>query len=295
MRHTILVSLCFLMFLSGCTKTRIVPIEQLTGQNYYDAQANITQEQSNPQATQEVITTVLCERFAAPTGYVRETGVDFGSFLQKLPLVPPNQAPKQYDGNYAGMDKTAAVIDLPVSSSNYENAGDSVIRLLATYLYNRAEYSKIAFTIGDNFSFDFDSWRNGKILERVNDTLSWKDGGDISDGSDNFQKYLDTLFTYATVRTLRADLKSKDAEAPMEIGDILIDEEGTSCVLVVDLAKDTQGNVIYLLAGGSSLSQQMSVLKNPGQDSPWYTHAPSLTTPNAVFSTQYRYTMQFSE
>ena len=122
------------------------------------------------------------------------------------------------------------------------------------------------------------------------------DGGDISDGEENFRKYLDTLFTYATVRTLKGDLKAKDKEAQVEIGDILMDENASSCAIIVDLAVDAEGNVVYILASGGSTAQQMSVLKNPSQQdlSPWYVHSPTVSTPNMVFPTETRYVFDFS-
>jgi hypothetical protein len=143
-----------------------------------------------------------------------------------------------------------AVLDIPVGKKNLQQCADAIMRLRAQYLLDQERAAEISFA--DN---------NGK---KYNYPVSQ---------STPFESYLETVFSYCGTLSLERQLKKATNFYSMEPGDVLI--KGGSpghAVIVVDMAVNSQGRKIYLLAQSYMPAQDIHVLKNPANNSlnPWY-------------------------
>src|SRR5690606_34563810 len=95
-------------------------------------------------------------------------------------------------------------------------------------------------------------------------------------GSDDsytvFRKYLDVVFSYAGTLSLAKELMPVPLKQ-VRPGDVLI--QGGSpghAVIVTDVAVDSAGNKIFMLAQSYMPAQEIHVLRNPYNKaiSPWY-------------------------
>jgi len=208
---------------------------------------------------------------ALPSGYKRVDGRDttFGRWLRRVPLKADatvylyNGQPKRYQG------AQYAVLDVPVGNKDLQQCADAVMRLRAEFFYGRKMYDRIWFT--DN---------NGK-------KYSCPPGADRP----RFKKYLEQVYAWCGTLSLEKQLKKVAAFKDIQPGDVLI--KGGSpghAVLVMDVAVNSSGEKIYLLAQSYMPAQSIHILKNPMDESlsPWYKAGDELNikTPEWDFTQQ---------
>jgi hypothetical protein len=84
---------------------------------------------------------------------------------------------------------------------------------------------------------------------------------------------MEYIFMYANTASLKQQLKSIPKQE-VQIGDILVQSGNPvgHAVIVVDIAQDTNGNKIALLAQSYMPAQELQILKNPNtkDNNPWY-------------------------
>ncbi|MDR0228167.1 MAG: DUF4846 domain-containing protein [Flavobacteriaceae bacterium] len=198
-------------------------------------------------------------RYNTPEGYTRTTYADkdFGYHLQHLPLKPYGEKVLYYNGKEKNTTNVyTSVIDLPIGTKDLHQCADATMRLRADYLYNQKRYKEIAF----NFIVD------GKP-RYYTDYVA----GDYS--TEKYWNYMEHIFNYANTASLKQQLKSIP-KTQVQIGDILVQSGNPvgHAVIVVDIAQDTNGNKVALLAQSYMPAQELQILKNPRNKnhSPWY-------------------------
>ena len=200
------------------------------------------------------------ERFLVPDGY-RRTWVDSNSFafyLRNLKLKTFDARVTYYDGTpKANEDIYISVVDMEIGNRDLQQCADAVMRLRAEYLYSCVKYDDIHF----NFISD------GKPRYYMDYAA-----GDYS--YLKFRKYLDYVFSYANTRSLNRELLSRDGIDDMQIGDVLIQTGNPygHAVIVVDMAENTNGEKLFILAQSYMPAQDIQILvnRNDPQISPWY-------------------------
>jgi len=219
--------------------------------------------------------TLLYQRFSPPPGYAR-VAADSGSFahyLRHLPLKPPGSKVLLHDGREkANADIYEAVVDLPIGKKDLHQCADAIIRLRAEHLWRSGQFDKIHFNLTNGFRVDYDRWRKGGRVKVVGNHTNWEQKAAVSNTYDTFWKYLEFVFTYAGTLSLSKEMRPT-AVSEIQIGDVFI--QGGSpghAVIVVDLATDSAGKKMFLLAQSYMPAQEIQILKNPqnGKLSPWY-------------------------
>lgn len=218
---------------------------------------------------------LLLLRFQPPAGYQRpvaDTG-SFGFYLRHLPLRPPGSKVRLFDGREKPNDGVyAAVVDLPIGDKDLHQCADAVIRLRAEYLWQNAQFDRIHFNLTNGFRMDYRRWRQGERLKVSGNKTDWVPGARPSDSRATFWAYLETVFSYAGTLSLAKELKPV-AVSDIRVGDVFIlGGSPGHAVLVVDLALDTTGKKIMLLAQSYMPAQEIQILQNPSDPSlsPWY-------------------------
>jgi hypothetical protein len=169
-----------------------------------------------------------------------------------------------YDGRLkANQTAQFAVLDIPVGKKDLQQCADAVMRLRAEYLYSQQRFSEISFA--DN---------NGK---------KYICPADID--RPGFERYLEKVFSYCGTLSLEKQLRPVTDIQP---GDVLI--KGGSpghAVIVMDVAVNSQGGKIYLLAQSYMPAQDIHVLRNfQNELNPWYiTGQQEIRTPEWTFKT----------
>ena len=157
-----------------------------------------------------------------------------------------------------------AVLDIPVGKKDLQQCADAIMRLRAQYLFDHKRFAEISFS--DN---------NGKKYEYA------------PGRSDSFDRYLERVFSYCGTLSLEKQLK-KTSMANIQPGDVLI--KGGSpghAVIVVDVAVNSGGERVFMLAQSYMPAQDIHILRNPAANDthPWFkvTSNPLINTPEWTF------------
>lgn len=304
--------LALVLVLAGCQpQPRIVPIETLTPQTQGPVVADPGAQDDALQASQQPAETpyarindageTIQQRINPPQGYSRtsaQTG-SMAAYLRSYPLLESGSRVKLHTGESRTDAGEAAVMDVSLGEKNYEGPAGSMVRLLAEYFYSQSRYDDIEFTLGVQFAYDFNHWREGKVLQVDGNSIKWVSGGQSGDDGENFEKYLQTLFRHVSVDTMKKDMTLIENPDSNEIrtGDVFIgkDKNGkTICAMVVDICQSDVSDARYmLLAQGGSPAQMLHIVENPGdaENSPWYDcgFSNELVTPDASYDIESRY------
>jgi len=212
------------------------------------------------------------ERFILPKGYKREESEigTFAYFLRNLSLKDHGSPVLLYNGKRKANNIYEAVVSMDIGKKDLQQCADAIIRLRAEYLYQEKKYEKINFSFTNGFEASFDKWIEGNRIKVIKDKVFWEKVAEKGNNYDIFREYLEMVFIYAGTMSLEKDLVPVDYK-DMEIGDVFI--QGGSpghAVIVFDLAVNHLGEKVYLLAQSYMPAQEIHILQNPNNSSPWY-------------------------
>lgn len=156
-----------------------------------------------------------------------------------------------FDGQLkANQDVQFAVIDISKGNKDLQQCADAIIRLRAEYFYANKQFSAISF------------WDNDKRCFKLGNHTDRK----------HFDEYLEKVFVHCGTISLSKQLKQIKINE-MKIGDVLI--KGGSpghAMIVMDMAINPSGKIIYILAQSYMPAQDIHIVKNSsheGKDA-WY-------------------------
>ena len=195
-------------------------------------------------------------RFKVPKNYTRVTYEkgSYAEYVRNLPLEYYGRKMYEYDGKLAEhQDWSASVIKTQFHSKGWLQCADCVMKLLGDYLYNKGK--------ADELVFDFAS---GRRLSFAN-------------YSGSYEKYMSDVYMNANTSSLKAQKES----IKLSLKDIfpgayfIMDKDRVHeyghAIFVIDVARNDKGEVAFLLAQGSTPSQDMYIFQNPlHPDDPWY-------------------------
>jgi hypothetical protein len=192
------------------------------------------------------------DQIPIPEGYER-TVVESGSFavwLRKIGLKADNTV-YLFDGSKkANQSAQFAVLDISVGKKNLQQCADAVMRIRAEYLFSKTYFDKIIFTDNNGTPYVFRQPHNRT----------------------NFDAYLNRVFGMCGSASLSKQLRYSTMRQILP-GDVLIRGGFPGhAVIVMDVAVDSVGNKIYLLAQSYMPAQDIHILNNPSNKklSPWY-------------------------
>jgi hypothetical protein len=204
---------------------------------------------------------ILYKRFSVPSGFERLTldSNSFGQYLRELPLKKSGTHVKYFDGRSKTKENVyCAVIDQEIDPVDLQQCADAVMRLRGEYLFKMKKYDQIHFNfVSDNKPRYFKDYANGDY--------SYK----------KFRAYMKYVFSYANTGSLKNELQQVENFEDIAPGDVFI-QSGSPyghAVIVVDVAIDSQGKKIFMLAQSYMPAQETQILINPNNPhvSPWYT------------------------
>jgi len=208
----------------------------------------------------------LVDRFPPPPGAKRDACAPhgFGAYLRGIPLLPAGSPVLLHNGGRKWrQDAHAAVLDVSVGTKDLQQCADAVMRLRAEHLFAAGRQDEIAFNLTNGFRVPWARWRKGSRVCVTGNRCEWIDGAMTDSSHAALLSYLEFVFTYAGSLSLSLELKPAST-APIEAGDVII--QGGSpghAVIVLETARDAQGQVYCLLAQSYMPAQQIHVLRNP--------------------------------
>lgn len=203
-----------------------------------------------------------------PDGFIRLTlrNDSFGKWLLTVKLKKDKKV-YLFDGKEKP-NQTAqfAVIDISAGKNNLQQCADAVMRLRAEYLFANQKYTDIIFKDNNGKAFPFGEPYNVY----------------------NLRLYLDRVFASCGTASLSKQLHKKNMTT-IQAGDVIIRGGFPGhAVIVMSVAENKEGKIIYLLAQSYMPAQDIHVLNNPINKSlsPWYqiNDQALIKTPQYTFS-----------
>ena len=199
-------------------------------------------------------------RILLPEGFKRANyrTEELGNFLENLPLYPIDREVHYYNGKIKPRNNIYnSVVKLDIGKRDLHQCADAVMRLRADYLYQQKRYKDIKFNfLSDGKPRTFTNYAKGDYAYPT------------------YWKYLEYIFAYANTASLHDELPRVKTTQEVKIGDTFI-QKGSPighAIIVVDLAKDSTGKTIVLLAQSYMPAQEIQILNNWNNSklSPWY-------------------------
>lgn len=225
---------------------------------------------------EEVPARRIANSFTPPAGFVRSTEAagSYGDWLRYLPLAAPGTPVRNHNGREkANQASAAAVIAIDVGRRDLQQCADAVMRLRAEYLRaaGRAADLSFKFTSGDGFPYS--RWLDGERPRVRGNRVGWTQGAGAADSRGQFRSWLDVIFTYAGTWSMVRDSEPVASLSALRIGDVLIQGGFPGhALLVVDLARNPEGETAVLLAQSYMPAQSLHVVVNPADQAggAWY-------------------------
>jgi hypothetical protein len=216
----------------------------------------------------------IVERFSPPTGYERFP-VDLKSFafwLRQMPLLPEDSPVKDFKNRIfkKSTDSTiAAVVAYDIKGRNLDQCIDILLRFWAEYLVENNRQNEIQFPLPDGLILSWIDWANGLRPKFKREHFYLKINAKSNNSNQNFKRYLNTIFEYSSTQTFFHYYKDINPDS-LQIGDFIV-KKGTKghVVIIVDLARNKEGNLIALIGQGDTPACQFYLL-NYKKDNPWF-------------------------
>jgi len=266
-----LFCICILLiglFITGCENVRLENPAKLPF-NMFDNKENAV----NILINKEGLT--IKDRYLPIEGYSRveyEEG-SFGEFLRNQKLKPYGEKVLYYDGREKSSKEIYdSAFDVDIGNRDLHQCADAIMLLRAEYLYSQGLYDKISFNFVSGFKAEYNMWIKGYRIDVQGNNAEYYLTKEPSNSYEDFRKYMDMVFAYSGTLSLERELISVSIDN-MNIGDVfIIGGSPGHAVIVVDMAVNSSGEKIFLLAQSYMPAQQTQLLINPMDDdiSPWY-------------------------
>lgn len=226
--------------------------------------------------------------FELPEGYERTYVDAYSEWLIAHPL-KENPEVHYYDGQIKHNNNIyAAVFDYEIGDRDLHHCADAAIYLRATYNYASRNYDALVYSFTNGYQTSYKEWLDGARYQIV------KNGTDIvktygrkrTDSCKTFRKWLDTVFTYAGTWSIEQYDLENIAIYDVEPGDVFVQGGFPGhAVTVVDVATNSDGHKIFMLAQSYMPAQDQHILLNPATGNVWYSAYGwnYLTTPEYTF------------
>lgn len=217
----------------------------------------------------------LKTRIFLPEGYERMQVVagSFHEYLISYPLQKDGARVKYFDGSEKiGSNVYCAVFDQEIGNRDLHQCADAVMNLKASYHFDRREYDKIHFNFTSGHRADFKKYAEGYRASIKGSKVNWIKSANRDYSKKTFRKYMNLIYSYCGTASLSKELRKVELK-DIKPGDIFIlGGHPGHAVIVLDVAKNSEGEKTFLLAQSYMPAQQTQVLLNPLADdrSPWY-------------------------
>ena len=220
----------------------------------------------------------LSNRFVVPEGFNRIIlqPESIGNWLRMLPLAAPGTVVADASGKptvvtTAGFAAAVVVIDM-----HAEDSADALLRLHAEWRFSKGKTDKISYISNSGRAMPFGRWLAGERIVLKKQNWDWAPIATPSSGTEyaDLRNFLDAAYQWVDPRALAIQGKVLDS-TDVEPGDYLVHAgKDPTLVIVLDVAKNAQGEPAMLLGHVAAPRQSMYVMR-ASAESAWFMPRPT--------------------
>jgi hypothetical protein len=231
------------------------------------------------------------KEISLPPGFNFYKGADsvFSSWLLDMKLRKDKTVYLHNGKHKTNQQAQFAVLDIDVGKKNLIQCADAAIKLRADYLFQSKRFDEIAFTSTSGEKLSFTRWRQGYRWKELNGKLVVFTGDhQFSDDEKAYKAFMELVYSYCSTYSLSKQMTPVSHIQSVQPGYVFVQGGFPGhAVMVLAVAKNAAGRVIFILAQGYMPAQDIHILKNPLNTglSPWYSidEIHELITPQWVF------------
>ena len=250
----------------------------LTALSFAVCSCTDTKNDIEPKANNKItgINTETIRGISLPQGfnYVDDGDSVYSNWLLDLQL-KKSKTVYLYNGKLkSNQDVQYSVLNIDIGKKDLIQCADAVMKLRADYLFEKHLYDQIKFssTSGDEISFK--NWLNGvRWKEQGNKLVSYNINKEGTNIQKEFTSFMELVFSYCGTYSLSKQLKPINDSRSIQPGDVFVYGGFPGhAVTVMAVAKNEEGERIFLLSQGYMPAQDIHILKNYADPdlSPWY-------------------------
>jgi hypothetical protein len=209
-----------------------------------------------------------------PEGYSRiiTDKNSFANWIRKLPLKPAGSNVRDFRGNIfkSTDDSTVAfVINWPIAGKRLEQCMDILVRFYAEYLWNMQEQVKLSLPLPGRHLLKWTDWQLGYRPKFKGINFELIKSTKFNSSKNNYNQYLNLIFAETHTQQFYYAYPEINRHE-VRIGDFIV-KKGVKghAVLIVDLAKNANGNLIALIGQGDTPACEFYLL-NYKTKNPWF-------------------------
>ena len=228
-----------------------------------------------------------------PEGYSHVVDYDsaYSSWLLDLKL-KKNKTVYLHNGKLkSNQDAQFAVLNIEIGKKDLVQCADAAMKLRADYLFENHLYDQIRFLSTSGEELSFQSWLKGiRWKEKGSKLISYNLGEVAANIQQEYTRFMEFVFSYCGTYSLSKQTKPLNDSPSIQPGDMFVYGGFPGhAVTVMAVAKNEDGEKIFLLSQGYMPAQDIHILKNDvnAELSPWYsaTEIFPLYTPEWEFKT----------
>jgi hypothetical protein len=157
---------------------------------------------------------------------------------------------------------SAGVIPVDIGPRDLHQCADSVIRMYADWLWTQGRAEEAAFHFTSGHLAKWADWRSGKVLRVRGNKVEQVSAKPAANTYRAYRSWLDTVFMYASTRSMNRDSVKVRRSEDLIAGDFLL--QGGSpghVVMILDVATHPDGRRAALLGQGFLPAREFSVIR----------------------------------
>jgi hypothetical protein len=206
--------------------------------------------------------------------YVTDGDSAYSNWLLDLKL-KKNKTVYLYNGKLKlNQEAQYGVLNIDIGKKNLLQCADAAMKLKADHLFEKHLYGQIRFITTSGNEISFDNWLNG-VRWKAKDTklVSYNVNKEITNIHVEYDLFMELVFSYCGTYSLSRQLKPVNDSQSIQPGDIFVYGGFPGhAVTVMAVAKNEEGERIFLLSQGYMPAQDLHLLKNyaNADQNPWY-------------------------
>ena len=206
--------------------------------------------------------------------YVTDGDSAYSNWLLDLKL-KKNKTVYLYNGKLKlNQDAQYGVLDIDIGKKDLLQCADAAMKLKADHLFETHLYDQIRFITTSGNEISFENWLKG-VRWKTKDTklVSYNVNKEITDIHQEYDLFMELVFSYCGTYSLSKQLKPVNDSKSIQPGDIFVYGGFPGhAVTVMAVAKNDEGEKIFLLSQGYMPAQDLHILKNyaNADQNPWY-------------------------
>ena len=206
--------------------------------------------------------------------YVVEGDSAYTNWLLDLKL-KKNKIVYLYNGKLkSNQDAQYGVLNIEIGKKDLLQCADAAMKLKADHLFERRLYDQIRFITTSGSEVSFDDWLKGVRWKAKGAKLvSYNVNKETTNIHQEYDLFMELVFSYCGTYSLSKQLKPVNDSKSIQPGDIFVYGGFPGhAVTVMAVARNEEGERIFLLSQGYMPAQDLHILKNYANDdqNPWY-------------------------